>query len=363
MLKPFGWPFGWPCTGHCERTLPSKPVPRGLRVSPALHKDGPGHTRMRQTKDRKRMQEEQQQQYRKEMQQTSKLSEQDSGTVVYELVERSPSSSVVQAQERHRAEFNATLQQRIAGCSNWQQLAGMVAELLQGGMSRDLVNYISVSQLCERLGALVGPGREGRAGKEAAEGETRLHAQSLAFDREQYAQLREELAGMASEHISWFNSQHFAQVATGLAAAGHADAPFWAAMEAASERRLLSFSGHHLAQLMVALATSGHVPSLNWLQRTEIQASKHWRAMSPGALAGTVWAWGRLNYTPSRSFLEVLKQRLRGMMRRQQLGCQQLLQVLYGMARLTRDHPRDAWLHAWCEEFQPHMGQLPAEIQ
>eukprot|EP00967_Tisochrysis_lutea_P056306 scaffold71050_cov22-Tisochrysis_lutea.AAC.3 len=39
---------------------------------------------------------------------------------------------------------------------------------------------------------------------------------------------------------------------------------------------------------------------LNWLQRTEIQASKHWRAMSPGALAGTVWAWGRLNYTPSR---------------------------------------------------------------
>eukprot|EP00983_Pelagomonas_calceolata_P067255 1149413-Pelagomonas_calceolata.AAC.15 len=100
------------------------------------------------------------------------------------------------------------------------------------------------------------------------------------------------------------------QVATGLAAAGHADAPFWAAMEAASERRLLSFSGHHLAQLMVALggfvlcgvalATSGHVPSLNWLQRTEIQASKHWRAMSPGALAGTVWAWGRLNYTPSR---------------------------------------------------------------
>eukprot|EP00967_Tisochrysis_lutea_P056305 scaffold71050_cov22-Tisochrysis_lutea.AAC.2 len=43
------------------------------------------------------------------------------------------------------------------------------------------------------------------------------------------------------------------QVATGLAAAGHADAPFWAAMEAASERRLLSFSGHHLAQLMVAL--------------------------------------------------------------------------------------------------------------
>eukprot|EP00967_Tisochrysis_lutea_P022127 scaffold25233_cov20-Tisochrysis_lutea.AAC.1 len=156
MLKPFGWPFGWPCTGHCERTLPSKPVPRGLRVSPALHKDGPGHTRMRQTKDRKRMQEEQQQQYRKEMQ---------------------------QAQERHRAEFNATLQQRIAGCSNWQQLAGMVAELLQGGMSRDLVNYISVSQLCERLGALVGPGREGRAGKEAAEGETRLHAQSLAFDR------------------------------------------------------------------------------------------------------------------------------------------------------------------------------------
>ncbi|KAF5829854.1 hypothetical protein DUNSADRAFT_15418 [Dunaliella salina] len=184
----------------------------------------------------------------------------------------------------------------------------------------------------------------------------------LAFEREQYARLRGDLAGMASEHISWFNSQHYAQVATGLAAAGHADARFWAAMEATSERRLLSFSGHNLAQLMVALATSGHVPSLNWLQRTEIQASKHWKAMSPGALAGAMWAWGRLNYTPSRSFLEVLKQRLRGMMRRQQLGCQQLLQVLYGVARLTRDHPRDVWLHAWCEEFQPHMAQVSPHV-
>lgn len=52
------------------------------------------------------------------------------------------------------------------------------------------------------------------------------------------------------------------QVATGLAAAGHADPRFWAAMEATSERRLLSFSGHHLAQLMVAVGESAR--SLFW---------------------------------------------------------------------------------------------------
>jgi hypothetical protein len=51
-------------------------------------------------------------------------------------------------------------------------------------------------------------------------------------------------------------------VATGLAAAGHADPRFWAALEAVSERRLLSFSGSQLAQIMVALGEWGGV----WLR-------------------------------------------------------------------------------------------------
>lgn len=33
------------------------------------------------------------------------------------------------------------------------------------------------------------------------------------------------------------------------------------------------------------------------------------------------------------------------------------------MARLTRNHPRDAWLHAWCEEFQPHIGQVCTKLK
>lgn len=48
-------------------------------------------------------------------------------------------------------------------------------------------------------------------------------------------------------------------------------------------------------------AVSGHVPSVNWLQRSEIQASKHWNNISPGGLAAILWAWGRVNFTPSRS--------------------------------------------------------------
>lgn len=88
-----------------------------------------------------------------------------------------------QAWEGHRAEFNATLQQRIAECRSWRQLAGIVAELLQESDSRGLVNYISVSLLCERLGALPGPGHVEGAGKEAAGGEALLHTMDLAFER------------------------------------------------------------------------------------------------------------------------------------------------------------------------------------
>lgn len=105
-----------------------------------------------------------------------------------------------QAQERHRAEFNFSLQQRIESCTHWQQLAGLIEGLhhdQEGGRGRDLVNYISVARLCGRLGVLAGPG-------ESKEGGTQ--------EQERYAWLRGELAALVGEHASWFYSQHLAQV-------------------------------------------------------------------------------------------------------------------------------------------------------
>jgi len=77
---------------------------------------------------------------------------------------RKTPSLYTQAQELHRAEFNLDLQQRIAVCTSWQQLSELVAGLHQQGGGRDLVNYVSVAQLCGCLGILVGPPEGGAGG-------------------------------------------------------------------------------------------------------------------------------------------------------------------------------------------------------
>jgi len=61
--------------------------------------------------------------------------------------------------DQHRAEFNLVLQQRVAACSSWIHLSALVLELQQKGQDGwGLVNYISLAQMCGRLGALAGPG-------------------------------------------------------------------------------------------------------------------------------------------------------------------------------------------------------------
>ncbi len=141
-----------------------------------------------------------------------------------------------------------------------------------------------------------------------------------------------------------------AQVAFGMAACGYADRAFWAVFTASAERKLLACNGRTLALLLTGVGEGrrrfrvrlqrrlrrlqfvrwwwclglrrsgadrrsrppacpaaaagagwvGHAPTLQWLQKSEVQCGRHWHHTSHADLAAVLWAWGRCNYTPTK---------------------------------------------------------------
>ena len=95
-----------------------------------------------------------------------------------------------------------------------------------------------------------------------------------------------------------------------------------------AHKRLHSFLLPELAALSASVAISGFVPSPAWLISCEKQALKHMgEGCSAPALSALVWSWGAFNHTPSKRVMDVVKMRLRDMIKVHALGPEQLLQV------------------------------------
>ncbi len=66
-----------------------------------------------------------------------------------------------------------------------------------------------------------------------------------------------QLASLVLQHSSWFQSEHFAQCAVGLACMGYADPLFWRAFRDACDRKMGACTFDQLATIVEAFAMVG----------------------------------------------------------------------------------------------------------
>eukprot|EP00775_Hariotina_reticulata_P005825 gene5825-6066_t len=173
-----------------------------------------------------------------------------------------------------------------------------------------------------------------------------------------------QLAALTIHHSSWFQPVHFSTCAVALACCGLTDHLFWNNFILAAEHKVAAFSFSQLTHVLVALAATSFVPNLQWMERTYRQASKHIHAADPADVAGLMWAWGTLGYTPRDVLLmNQVKQISRRAMAAQDLSGQHLVALMHGLARMPKYAPNSGWLSLLSDHVQQHMGQLqPGEV-
>ncbi|GAX74149.1 hypothetical protein CEUSTIGMA_g1598.t1 [Chlamydomonas eustigma] len=254
----------------------------------------------------------------------------EDGNLVFELKLNDPRTLAYAADMKQRAHLNRKLLTKINSLSSWQDL-----QVIVDNHDRELT-YITVSHICAHL-----PRIQVASESQLAEGPP--------------FSLLNALSSLVLTHAHSFQPQHYAQCASGLAAVSFKDHEFWKELIRASSRRLVSFTAPSLASLTASVATAGFMPSLGWVQACERQLARHIHNASPEVLSAMLWSWGTFNYTPKKKVIDGTKMMLRDAMKHHKLSPQLLLQILYGMARLTAHHPGERWLLAWANEFAPHM--------
>jgi hypothetical protein len=162
------------------------------------------------------------------------------------------------------------------------------------------------------------------------------------------------------QHAAAFQATHFVQAAASLTSLHFTPTSFWQPFCTACDRKLGALTISQLTTLLTSLATVGFTPSLNWVEKSYRQAKKHMHRSQPEDLAGILWAWGVMGYTPRDApLLTMMKDRALRKMKQGGFSGQQLVQLMFGLARMPKYAPNKRWLLVYAKALEPHLRRIP----
>ena len=329
-------------------------------------------------------------------------------TVVFKLTEDSPLPQALQRQEAAVARLNQQICEQVAQASDLHLLVNLLRQ------HADDLNFLSVIEIANKAAELVGnPQSAGlvpssgvaaaiasqqnrHINGSSADGDTRVgqqqqqgqqvapsqgteqqqpEQQSLSERATQLQQQQQDpglitqlltlLPPLILQHAPAFQATHFIQAAASITSLHLTSTSFWQPFTASCDRKLGAFTISQLTTLLTSLATVGYTPNLNWVEKAYRQAKKHMHRSQPSDLAGILWAWGVMGYTPRDApLLQMMKDRALWKLKGGGFSREQLLQLMFGLARMPRYGPSKRWLLIYATATEGHIQHLPpGELQ